>query len=456
MMLFRSFFAKYKPYYVANLKLAIPVVVSQMGHTLVALSDNIIMGRTGTIPLAACSLGNSIFAIFLVAGLGMSHGVTPLIAQERGKENYQECGKLLSNTLWVGMVVGLLLFLLNTIMVILLQEFKQVTAVTEQCRPFLFLLGTSIIPLMIFQVFRQFAEGLGFTKQAMMISIMGNTINIGVGITLVFGLFGIKAMGIKGLGYSALIDRTIMSIAMASYVLRSPKFKPYLSQFVVTAFDYQRIKKILKNGIPVSFQYLFEVSAFSSAAILIGWLGIKELAAHQIALSLAATTYMMATGIGAAATIQTGTSWGAKNYTQLRYAAIGSYHIIITFMIMCSIIFVFANRFLPSLYINDSSVIELAATLLIIAALFQLSDGIQVVGLGILRGMSDVKIPTMITLVAYWGIGLPSGYWMAFHLHMGAQGVWYGLSLGLLVSASFLFIRFNHLSKDRRYRTAYK
>jgi MATE family multidrug resistance protein len=446
---------KYKNHYRDNLHLAIPVVISQVGHTLVQTSDSIIVGHfAGTVSLAAVSLANSVFIIVLVIGIGISYGSTPLIAQLNGRNDFEECGKLLSNSLFLNVVTGIVLFALTLLAAtMVLGHLDQTPEVVRQAKPFLILLGASIIPMLIFNTFKQFAEGLGFTKQAMLISIWGNLLNICLGIIFVKGFFGISPMGIKGVGYSTLIDRCIMAIVMGLYIFKSLRFEKYLAGFLLTRVSRKRCMQILKIGAPVALQYTFEISAFSGAAILIGTIGYNEQAAHQVAISLASITYMMASGLSAAAAIKTGNYFGAKDHQNLRQSAISSYHIVLIFMLVTACIFTLGNHVLPWMYTSDKVVISIASQLLIIAAFFQLFDGTQVVGLGILRGMGDVNIPTVITFLAYWVIGLPFGYLLGMPLHLGVAGIWYGLVLGLMVSAILLFFRFQFISKKHRDKT---
>jgi MATE family multidrug resistance protein len=442
-------YTKYKPYYSDNLRLAMPIVVSQLGHTLVHLADSVIVGHfAGTIQLAAVSLVNSLFMLILVLGMGISYGLTPLIAQENGRKNYDECGKLLSNSLIINFFTSILLYgfvHLGTLLVI--DHIGQSPEVVAYAKPYLGYLGVSIIPLMIFQTFKQFAEGLGFTKQAMFVSIWGNLLNIILGIIFVKGMFGIAPMGVKGVGLSTLIDRTLMAIVMSVYVLRSKHFKQYTRSFRIGLIDKVRSLKIARIGAPVALQYSFEISAFSGAAILIGTIGAVEQAAHQVAINLASVTYMMASGIASAATIKTGNNFGKKNFSDLRNSAIASYHVILLFMTVTALLFIFANNFLPYIYTEDHAVINIAAQLLIIAGFFQLFDGTQVVGLGVLRGIGDVNIPTLITFIAYWVIGIPLGYLLGIVLGMGVNGIWYGLTFGLLTASTLLFFRFQKKTK---------
>ncbi|MBC7745358.1 MAG: MATE family efflux transporter [Flavobacterium sp.] len=449
----KQLYYKYKPHYQTNLRLAIPVVISQLGHTLVQTADSIIVGHfVGTTALAAVSLVNSIFTIVLVIGIGLSYGLTPLIAQRNGRKQYDECGRLLSNSLLINAVSGLLLYVFVYYgSVAVIDQLDQSAEVVILAKPYLNLLGFSIIPLMLFLTFKQFAEGLGFTKQAMVISIWGNALNVTLGIIFVKGLFGLEPMGIRSVGWSTLIDRSIMAVVMAVYVLRSKHFKQYLKNFALKSIDVYRSSRILKIGAPVALQYTFEVGAFGAAAILIGTIGSVDQAAHQVAINLASITYMMASGISAAATIKTGNTFGRKDFIGMRLSAISSYHIVLVFMSIAAISFAVLHQILPWMFTSDKRVILIASQLLIIAGFFQLFDGAQVVGLGVLRGMGDVNVPTFITFIAYWIIGIPAGYYIGIVLGYGANGVWYGLTLGLLMSACLLFIRFNKISKKFAY-----
>lgn len=427
-----------------------PIVVSQLGHTLVHLADSVIVGHfAGTVQLAAVSLVNSLFMLVLVLGLGVSYGLTPLIARENGSKNYDECGRLLSNSLLINIIMGIVLYLFihfGTLLII--DHIGQSPDVVAYAKPYLSYLGLSILPLMIFQTFKQFAEGLGFTKQAMYISIWGNVINIIIGIILVKGMFGIPPMGVKGVGISTLIDRMLMATVMSFYVFRSVNFKKYLKTFSLTLIDKIRSIKILKIGTPVALQYSFEISAFSGAAILIGTIGAVEQASHQVAINLASTTYMLASGIASAATIKTGTYLGKNDLLDLRRSAIASYHVIIAFMSVTAVFFICANNILPFIYTEDMAVVHIAAQLLIIAGFFQLFDGTQVVGLGVLRGIGDVNVPTIITFVAYWIIGIPLAYLLGITLKLGVNGIWYGLTFGLLTASVLLFFRFQKKTKS--------
>ena len=438
---------QYKSYYASTLVLAGPVVISQLGQMLVQVADTVVVGHfAGTIPLAAVSLVHSVFTIVMVMGLGIAYGLTPLIAQENGRKSQVECGALLSNSIWINVITGMVLFCIVYFgSMAAVDHLDQDPAVVREAKPYLFILSLSIVPLMIFNVFKQFAEGLGFTKQAMRITIWGNLLNVVLAVIFVRGMFGLEPMGVSGVGYATLIDRCLMAVVMAVYVFRSVNFRVYLEQFKLFRLDWRRSRAILKIGAPVAMQYVFEMGAFAAAAVITGTIGANEQAAHQVAITLAAMTYMMASGIASAATIKTGNSFGQRNFFRLRRFAVSSYHIVLLFMGVSALLFALLNQYLPWIFTADIAVIGIAAQLLVIAGLFQLFDGTQVVGLGILRGIGDVNIPTLITFVAYWVIGLPVAYLLGIVLDLGVIGIWYGLTLGLLTSSLLLFTRYRRV-----------
>jgi len=300
---------------------------------------------------------------------------------------------------------------------------------------------------MLFQTFKQFAEGLSQTKQAMYITIFCNVINVFLNWVMIYGNLGFPALGLNGAGWATLISRIMMGLMMAYYVLNSKRYSIYNLSLGFKKLSFPMFSKLIKIGVPTGFQFIFEVGAFSAAAIMMGWIGVTALAAHQIAINLASISYMMASGLSTAAMVRVGNQLGRNDIKTLREAGFTVFVMVAIFMSVSAILFIVFREFLPSLYIDDVSVIQMSATLLVIAGFFQLSDGIQVVGLGALRGMSDVRVPTIVTLVAYWVIGLPLGYILAFSFGMEELGIWVGLLIGLTVTGIMLLYRFHKLSQ---------
>jgi len=442
----------YKQHFSRNFTLAFPVVLSQLGHIMVSVFDSMMVGQIGTLPLAAASLGNSIFTITMVFGLGISYSITPLIAAADGRRNYTRISLLLLNGLISNVLLGILLFFIGYIFSPYITLLNQPPEVVQMAVPYINILFLSMVPLMVFQAFRQFAEGLSLTKQAMWISIVANSLNILLNYILIFGKLGFEPMGLVGAGWATLISRVVMAIMMAGYVMYGKRFVVYRRFLNLRRVSLLYMYRIFKLGLPISVQMIFEMGAFGFSAVMIGWLGTKELAAHQIAINVASVTYMMASGIGAAATIRVGNQKGLGNYRAMRMAGISNLVMGVLFMVCSGLLMVLGNTLIPMLYIDDPEVIRIASSLLIIAALFQISDGVQVVGLGALRGLEDVKVPSLISLIAYWGVGLPIGYFLCFKVHLGVNGIWTGLLAGLSVAAVLLTLRFRSLSSRLLHR----
>ena len=439
--------SNFKTHLKQNFTLAYPVVLSQLGHILVTVCDSIMVGHTGTLPLAAASLGNSIFTIVMVLGLGISYGITPLIAIADGRKNKRRISLLLINGAFLCTVIGILLFVVGYALSPALYYLGQPREVVQLAIPYLDILLFSLVPLMLFQALRQFAEGLSLTRQSMYISVFTNLLNFGLNYLLVFGNFGFPRMGLYGAATATLVSRILMPILMGIYIGKSPRFAAYRQQFQKKMLSIKHMVRICKLGVPIAVQMIFEMSAFSCSALMIGWLGAKQLAAHQIAINVASVTYMMASGIAAAATIRVSNELGKNRFAEMREAGISSMVMALLFMSVMALILIFSKSFIPALYVTDPEVIKIAGSLLIIAALFQLSDGVQVAGLGALRGIEDVKTPGLISLLAYWVVGLPAGYFLCFKAGFGANGIWTGLLIGLTIAAIFLFFRFKNLTR---------
>ncbi|QTN39943.1 MATE family efflux transporter [Cryomorphaceae bacterium] len=431
---------------IKNLKLAYPVMLSQLGHIMVGVADSVMVGRLGTEPLAAAAFGNSIWIVIFVVGYGISQAVTPIIARAHAEKQFRMIGSMLRHTLALNLIVTVILGALMFAAWPFLGSLDQEPQVMKLAYPYLSIITWSFLPLMIFQAFRQFMEGLSHTFQPMLISLSANFLNVGLNWLLIYGNWGFPELGLNGAGIATLISRSLMVVGIGYYLWKSNLFRPFRPYFFAMPWRRDFFGRLLQLGIPTSLQMLFEVGAFVIAAIWIGQISAEALAAHQIALNLASISFMLASGMAAAATIRVGNQRGLKDRHNLRNAAFSALILATLFMGTAGILFATAGEPLARLYIDELPVIESASALLLIAAIFQLSDGAQVVTLGALRGLEDVRIPTVITLFAYWIIGIPLGYYLAFSEGLNEQGIWYGLAAGLTVSAVLLFMRFQRLS----------
>jgi MATE family multidrug resistance protein len=426
--------------------LAYPVMLSQLGQVMVGVADNIMVGRLGAVPLAAASLANSIFFMVLMFGVGISMAVTPMVAAADGEGKTGKIGRLLNHGFVINTAASLVLFLLILALSPGLKLINQPEEVVLLAITYLLIITFSLLPLMFFQTYRQFIEGLSQTRQAMFITIIFNLLNIGLNWLLIYGNWGFPALGLNGAGWATLVSRVLMAWALYLYVTKSKRYEKFIRGIHLKGLRFSIIKKMLGIGIPTGLQFVFEVGAFGTAAIMMGWIGVNALAAHQIAINLASISYMMASGLSAAAMVRVGNQLGKKNISKLREVAFSIFWMVTVFMSVFALFFLLTRNYLPLLYINDPQVVEMAASLLIIAGIFQISDGMQVVSLGALRGLSDAKIPTIVTLMAYWVVGLPLGYFLAFKLHWNELGIWTGLLIGLTLTAILLFYRFHSLT----------
>lgn len=431
-----------------NFLLAYPVMLSMLGQVMTGVADSVMIGQTGATPLAAASLANVVFILLLTFGIGVSYAITPLVAEADGRKDKHQVIESLRHGFFINLVTGCILVLIGFAMTPTLYFLNQPVDVVDLTIPYLQIILISIFPTMVFQTFRQFGEGLHRTRMAMIIVITSNLVNIFLNYVLIYGKLGFPALGLNGAGWATLIARTLMGAWMMLYIYYGKSFTGYRPGFELGNYSRKLINRMLHIGIPAGIQFIFEVSAFGFSAVMMGWLGTTALAAHQIAINLATISYMMTSGLGSAATIRVGSYLGQKNVAMLRragYTLMGMGAVLMTFW---GIVFIVARYQLPTLYIDDRAVIAMAGPLLIVAGLFQLSDGMQVVCIGALRGIQDVKIPSLLIFVAYWIIGLPLGYVLGFHLDYGANGIWIGLLIGLTITAVAMFLRFNNLTKN--------
>lgn len=422
-------------------------MIGQLGHVMVGLADSIMIGRLGTVHLAASAFANSIFVIPMVFGMGMAFGLTPPIANADGEGRPDKAGSYLRHGLAINMLTATAIFLLVLILSRFTHLLGQEAEVETLANPYLLIISSSIFPLILFLTYKQFAEGLSYTRMAMVISIGANLLNVFFNYLLIYGNWGFPQLGLNGAGYATLMARVLMALLMYFYIFKGKRFAKYLSQYAHIKWKKSYFRNILRIGIPSGSQYIFEVSAFAVAAVIVGQISAEALAAHQIAISLASLSYMMASGLGAAATVRVANQLGKKDSITMRNAGRVSLVMALLFMAACGLIFLIGRNYFPTFYTEDTYVMGIASQLLIVAVLFQLSDGTQVVALGALRGMSEVKIPTIITFVAYWVFGLLPAYILGITMKMGPLGVWYGLALGLTVAAVLLYWRFEWKSK---------
>ncbi len=440
-------FKKYTSEFRQNLKIATPVMLGSLGHLLVGLVDDVMVGHLSPVHLAATSLGNSFFFIAFSIGLGFSFAITPLIAEADGENDIQKGRSFFQHGVILTTLIGVVMFISLLLVKPILYSLDQPVEVVKLAIPYYETVAFSMIPVMIFQGFKQFADGLSQTKYPMYATIVTNVINIIVNFILIYGFWIFPRLEIIGAGIGTLISRIVLVGMLFYFFKKNEIFKPYLIRIKTKSLELFTFKKIIDLGFPSAMQMLFEVGIFSSTVILAGTLGAFPQAANQIAMKLATATFMIAAGLSVTATIRVGNQKGLGNFVELRRIAFSNFLLVFLIMSAFSVGFIVFKDFLPFMFTDNLKVVSIASQLLIVAALFQLSDGFQVVFLGALRGLQDVKIPSYLTFIAYWIIGFPISYILGILLNFKTVGIWLGLLAGLTSSAIMLFIRFNYLSK---------
>ncbi len=421
--------------------LSVPLILTQIGHIITGMIDTIFLGKIGKTEQAAGILSNNLFVILLVFSIGMSYVLTPAVTDAHVNQNEKEKASLFKNSLFINMVVAIILFIILFFASPLLALMQQPDDVVKLAIPFFDVLIFSIIPVAAFFVCKQYTEGLSNTKAAMYISVGGNILNIILNYFLIYGKAGFPQLGYMGSCWATFIARTFMGLGFLLFVFKHKSINSFAQHFKDVKINAQHVWPLFRDGLASALQFTFEVAAFAIAGLLAGVFGKEQIDAHGIALSLAAFTYMFASGIGSATTIRVGNYYAKNDLNNLKLSIKTSYKLVIITMSFMALLFISFNTILPIIFSNDKEIITIASNLLLFAAFFQLFDGTQVVGIGILRGLEDYKYPTYIAFIGYWIIALPLSYVFAFNCDYKVYGVWLALSLGLGFVAFSLFIR---------------
>ena len=439
-----------------NLKLASPVMLGMLGHTFVSFVDNVMVGQLGSAELAAVSLGNSFIFIAMSLGIGFSTAITPLVAEADSEQNFTKGKSVFKHGFFLCTVLGIVLFLLELVAKPLMYVMDQPEEVVVLAMPYLELVAFSLVPLIMFQAFKQFTDGLSLTKYPMFATIIANVLNVIINYVLIFGKWGFPQMGIVGAAVGTLVSRFVMLFFLWWLLAKRNKSKAYVTNIKFFKLSKQPLRKLTNLGLPSAMQMFFEVAIFTAAIWLSGLLGKNAQAANQIALNLSSMTFMVAMGLSVAAMVRVGNQKGLKDYINLKRIAESIFLVGFIFAVVFALIFVVFHKALPDLYVDlddptnamdTAEVVKIAATLLLAAAVFQISDSLQVIALGALRGLQDVKIPTLITFFSYWVVGFPVSYFLGKEGAYGSLGIWLGLLAGLSTAAILLYIRFNYLTK---------
>lgn len=444
----RSMLRKYAPYYLRLLKLATPLVLTQAGQMTVQLIDNAMVGRFGTAELAAASFANSIYVVIMLFGLGIYLGVTPLVGHARGANDDRQAASIMKSSFALSAILIPAITLISWSLTWIMPFMGQTDEVVRLAIPYYRTLVVAIIPFLLFTLLKQIGEGLGNTIIEMIATIVANVLNVVLNYILIFGKFGFPALGLLGAGYATLISRIAMPLVLYAGFLYVKSIRRYFVLMQTAKSTLPGIVRIFSVGLPIAGQLVLEVSAFAFSAVMMGWLGDVPLASHQVAMGLASFTFMIANGVAMATTIRVSFQLGTRDFESMGRTSYSAVHMVVAYMGLCGLCFMLFRNQLPYLFTSDIRVIHQAASLLMVAALFELFDGLQVVCLGILRGFADVKAPMFIAAFSYTVVGLSVSYLCAFTLNMGPEGIWYGFLAGLIAAGVLLALRIRKKIRD--------
>lgn len=422
----------------ATLTLAFPLVAGQLGQMLVGLADTLMIGRLGVVPLAAATFANTILYLPLMFGIGMTMAVSIRVSQARGADDREMAREALRNGLLIALVVGLATVLLALGVIPFLQHFGQEPEVAAAAGRYFLIVAVSMIPAIGSMAFKNHADAMNHPWPAFWILFGGVALNVFLNWIFIWGKWGVPAMGLEGAGVATLLARSSTLVALVLWCRRSPAMREWIPQHWFKPPHGPSIRSLVKVGLPASMQLLAEISAFVMATLLIGTIGKESLASHQVAITCAATVFMVPLGISMALTVRIGEAWGAEAFHRLRPIVLSGWILgaLFTF-VSASAVLAFPGT-IAGWFLEEPEALAVATTLLLVSAAFQLSDAMQILSMGALRGLDDVTGPAWLAVFAYWGISIPVGAWLAFGLGWGAPGIWWGITLGLTLTAVLL------------------
>ncbi len=430
------------------LKIALPIIFGQLGLVFMGFFDLLMVGKVGTNEIAAVGVANAMFFLFFMFAMGVMFSISPLVAIACGSGRGWKSILVLKSATKIGLLLSSFLFLLYSFLTYNFEWVGQTPEVAELCKDYLNIVNWSVWPLLIFAVYKQYLDGHSRTVPASAITLVGLVLNIVLNYLFIYGWEFIPAMGLKGAAWATLVVRAAMAIALVYYVHSDKDYKSFVQTLKSKyQFTHNYVKKVWRMGYPIGLQFFFEVAAFSFAAIMAGWIGAIPQASHNIALNLASVTFMGATGLAAAGSVLVGNAYGAANFKQLLQSGKVIIFLVLLYMSFCALMFVVFNQQLALTFSQDPEVIRITVSLLILAAIFQIPDGLQSAGLGLLRGMKDVKIPSFIAFFSYWIAGIPVSYVLGIKLDWGVNGVWVGFIVGLSFASILIIQRFFRLLK---------
>ena len=440
---------KYREDYSATIKIGVPIVLGQLGIVVVGLVDNIMVGHFSTSDLAAASFVNSVFNIPILFGMGFSYGLTPLVGQFFGRGDKFRVGGLLRNSLLANFMIGLFLSVAMGIMYLNVHRMGQPEELLPLIRPYFLLQLTSLVFVMMFNSFKQFADGITDTKTSMWIMLSANLLNIIGNSLLIYGVWGLPALGLTGAGISTLASRIFMFVAFAILFFRKQSYRRYLVGYHRTTYNTGDLKVLNRMGMMVGLQMGMETALFSISGVMIGWLGTVPLAAHQVVASISTLGFMVYYGVGSAVSIRVSNFFGRGDIAGVRRATLAGTHLLGLLAISVSVFFLLVREHIGWLYTSSEDVVNLVAVLMVILVFYQFGGSLQIIFANALRGVADVTSMAVISFIGYFVIALPVSYICGFVLDWGIEGIWVGYPVGLTLTGGMMCWRFYHFLRKK-------
>lgn len=436
-----------KSYYRTNFLLALPIILSSLGQSIVQIIDTIMVGRLGAVELAAVAFAGTVTYNALVFGMGIAMALTPLTGQSYARREHKTIGILFQNSLSLNLILSFAITGILILIMPFLGNFGQPKEIIDICKPYFLIIAISFIPELLFLTCKQFMEGIGNTKASMVITISANILHIILNYILIYGKFGFPALGVNGAAISTLISRVLMPISFFIYIYLNKKYGRYLSFFSWTNFTKFHHVKLLRIGFPIAGQMFLEFFSLLGVTIMMGWVSTYALAAYQIAINVVSLTFLVSSGIACATTVLVSQEYGRRNIKELNKYFKSGFHLSIFAMTCFSIILILFGHYISMIFTTDKKVIELASQFFIVAGVFQLIDGSQVSMLGGLRGINEVAKPMKYAFIAYILVAIPFAYICGFILKIGSWSIFAGFSVGLLSAAILYYLRFHKVIK---------
>lgn len=429
-------------YYKTNFSLALPIILSSIGQSIVQMVDTIMVGHLGAKELAAVAFAGTVSYNALVVGMGIAMALTPLTGQSYARAEYKTIGVLFQNSLSLNFTLSLAITGILILIMPFLGYLGQPPEIIDICKPYFFIIAISFIPELIFLTFKQFMEGIGNTSVSMIITISSNVLHVFLNFVLIYGMFGIPALGITGAAVSTLISRLLMPISFFLYVYFNQKYGKYFSFFSWKNFTKFYHVKLLRLGIPIAGQMFLEFFSLLGVTIMMGWVSTYALASYQIAINIVSSTFLVSSGIACATTVLVSQEYGRGNIPKLKKHFKSGFHLSVFTMTCFAILLIFFGKYIAMIFTTDKMVIEIATQYLIVAGVFQIIDGSQVSMLGGLRGINEVAKPMKYAFISYVLIAIPFAYICGFVLKIGSWSIFAGFSAGLLSAAILYYLRF--------------